>query len=239
MTKKTLIATLMAIGLTEEESKLYIFLTEHGANNVSEIARFLSLSRVTSYNLIRNLIKKQCITQTKQHKRLLYQAHDPEILLARFEQLFKEGTRELSLLSATNRRKFFVPEIKIYAGEDELPKIYDDVGVTLPQGGTYFRYTSRVKDSVRSPLYSRLRVEKELERLVITSEQKASGKKKDANRFIKTVPKDFSFDDDVTVLIYGSKVAHIDFNSNMGIVIESKTLATFQQKLFKLLWKKL
>lgn len=239
MTKKTLIATLMAIGLTEEESRLYIFLTEHGASNVSLLARRISLSRVTTYNLIKSLIEKECVTQTKQRKRLLYQAYDPEILLARFEQIFKDGSRELSLLSVTNRQKFFVPEIKIYAGEDEITKIYDDVGVTLPQGGTYFRYTSRIKDTKRSLLYSKLRKEKEIERLVITSENKASGKQKDSNRFIKTVPKDFSFDDDVTVLIYGSKIAHIDFNSNIGVVIESKTLATFQKKLFKLLWKKL
>lgn len=239
MTKKTLITTLMAIGLTEQEAKLYIVLIESGASNVSSLSRSLLLSRITVYSLLESLIKKECITQTKLYKRLLYQAHDPEKLLARFEEIFKEGSRALSLLAAENRSTFFVPEIKIFAGEDELSKIYDDVGTTLPKGGTYFRYTSRIKDSTRSLLYSRLRVEKELERLVITSEKKASLKQKDANRFIKTVPKDFSFDDDVTVLIYGTKVAHIDFNSNMGIVIESATLANFQQKLFKLLWKKL
>lgn len=239
MTKKIIITTLMAIGLTEDESRLYLFLTEHGADNVSSIARAVALSRITTYSLISSLLEKECISRTKHHKRLLYQAHDPEVLLARFEQIFKDGARELSLLSMVSRQSFFVPEIKIYTGEDEIKKIYDDVGVTLPQGGTYFRYTSRIKDTERSLLYSKLRKEKEIERLVITSEHKASSKQKDQNRFIKTVPKDFAFDDDVTVLVYGSKIAHIDFNSNTGVVIESQALAMFQQKLFKLLWKKI
>lgn len=239
MTNKSLISALTAIGLTEDESRLYVFLTQHGASNISFLAKSLALSRITVYALIKSLVKKECITQTKHHKRLLYQANDPELLLARFEKIFKEGSRELSLLSVANRTAFFIPEIKIYTGENEIPKIYDDVGTVLPKGGTYYRYTSRLKESLRSPLYSRLRVEKEIERLVITSEKKASGKPKDANRFIKTVPKDFLFDDDVTVLVYGSKVAYIDFNSDTGIVIESPPLARFQEKLFKLLWKKL
>ena len=75
--------------------------------------------------------------------------------------------------------------------------------------------------------------------MVITNQSKSDKKGKDSDRFIKTVPKDFAFDDNVTVLIYGEKIAYMDFNSDTGITIESPQLARFQEKIFKLLWKRL
>ena len=239
MTNISILPTLLALGLTNEEANMYIFLVERGPSNVSLLARNTSMTRVTAYIHIENLLSKKFIQKTKQAKRILYQAYDPKTLLPRLEQLCNDGVRNLSLFAHEKDTSFFIPEIKVYSGQKEILEIYDDIGLSLPKGGTYFRYTSRITDQGRSPLYSKLRVEKELERLVITNERKSSAKGKDPNRFIKTVPKDFSFDDNVTVLIYGNKTAHIDFNSNTGIIIESKHLARFQEKLFKLLWKRL
>ena len=239
MTNFHLIHTLQALGMTKEEAAMYIIIADYGAINVSSLSRKMSITRVTAYSLLKNLIEKKCVMKAKLHKRFLYQAEDPKNLLARFEMMYKEGSQALSLLSLSQSKSLFVPEITMYSGTDEIAKIYDDLGTILPKGGTYFRYTSRTEDQKRSLLYSRLRKEKEIERLVITNEKKSSTKEKDSNRFIKTVPKDFSFDDNVTVLIYGTKVAHIDFNSNTGIVIESPHLAHFQEKIFKLLWKRL
>jgi hypothetical protein len=125
------------------------------------------------------------------------------------------------------------------ARRKELFDVYVDIAKDSPKGGTFFRYTSRTDDFGFAPLYTGLREEKELERLVITSEHKAEKTKKDSNRFIKTVPKDFSFDDNVTLIIHGNKVTHIDYSSLTGITIESPQLARFQEKIFKLLWKKL
>ena len=239
MANNYLIPTLNALGLSKEEALTYISLIESGASNVSSLSRKLSLSRVTTYSLINNLINKDCIAKTKYNKRILYQAHDPELLLSRFEKIYKEGSQALSALSVAQHKSLFIPDIQVYSGGKEITKIFDDVGMTIPRGGTYFRYTSRTKDQERSPLYSRLRIEKEIERLVITNEKKSLSKEKDSNRFIKTVPKDFAFDDNVTVLIYANKIAHIDFNSDVAIVIDSPQLARFQEKIFKLLWKKL
>lgn len=233
------ITSLVALGLQTGEAHVYLFLVEHGACDVSTVAKNLSITRVTAYNHIEGLLKKECIIKTRPHKRYLYEAHDPERLLSQFEAAYKDGIQSLTLLSQSYRKKLFVPEITLHAGIDQLRSIYDDVAQSLPRGGTFFRYTSRSKDVGYSPIYARLRKEKELERLVITSVAKSEKKSADADRFLKTVPKDFAFDDNVTVLIYGTKVAYMDFNSDSGITIESPHLARFQEKIFKLLWKKL
>lgn len=238
-TKESTNAALRTLGFTEEEIRIYLCLAENGLSTVTAISRKTKMSRPTCYSLLASLMKKGGVKKSKKGKSVVYQASDPDFLLSLFESAHAEGVRSLSSLALTYKNQNFIPEMTFYSGAENISKIYDDIAHTLPKGGTYFRYTSRNDETRRSPVYSRLRAEKEIERLVITSEKKKSTKSHDPNRFIKTVPRDFSFDDNVTAIIYGTKIAHIDFNSHSAIVIESPQLARFQEKLFKLLWRKL
>jgi hypothetical protein len=54
------------------------------------------------------------------------------------------------------------------------------------------------------------------------------------------MPEDFgNFDYNITQIIYGDRVAFIDYNSETALVIESKVIADFQEHIFKMLYKKL
>lgn len=239
MTNYSMVHVLSSLSCSEGETRIYLFLAENGISNLSAIAKNLHLSRTTTYLHIEKLLKRKFILKTKLKRRNLYEVSDPSFLLSEFERIYKEGTQALSTLSRSIRETTYVPTTKIFTGEKEINTIFDDIVTTLPKGGTYFRYTSRNSELERAPLYQVLRKEKEIERLVITSVHKAGTKNKDANRFIKTVPKDFAFDDNVTTIIYANKIAYIDYSAMIGVVIESPQLAHFQEKIFKLLWKKL
>lgn len=239
MTNYSMIHVLSSLSCSKGESSVYLFLAENGISNLSAIARNLHLSRTTTYSHIEKLLKRKFIIKTKLKKRNLYEVSDPSFILSEFELVYKEGAQALSTLSRSLKKTAYIPVTKIFTGEKEVTSIFDDIATTLPKGGTYFRYTSRNSELERAPLYQILRKEKEIERLVITSIHKAGSKNKDANRFIKTVPKDFAFDDNVTTMIYANKIAYIDYSTMIGVVIESPQLAHFQEKIFKLLWKKL
>jgi hypothetical protein len=59
-------------------------------------------------------------------------------------------------------------------------------------------------------------------------------------RSFKAVPKDFDlFEDNISLLIYGDKTAYIDYGSRTSFIVESPKIARFQEKLFRLLYKKL
>ena len=76
--------------------------------------------------------------------------------------------------------------------------------------------------------------------MVITGEDKEKTKKPDFNRDTKVVPKSYDlFNDDIQFIIYGDKVAVLDFNSDTALTIENPKLARFQEKIFKLLFRKL
>jgi alpha-L-arabinofuranosidase len=88
--------------------------------------------------------------------------------------------------------------------------------------------------------YREKRDKKQLERYVIMSETQKKSKKPRLERDIVTIPPEYDeFVDDVQMIIYGNKVAFIDFNSESSIIIENKFIADFQLKLFKLLFKTL
>jgi hypothetical protein len=75
---------------------------------------------------------------------------------------------------------------------------------------------------------------------VISSNKAALLKQKRLERDIVIIPKEYDeFDQDVTMTIYGDKVAYIDFTNESSIIIESPMIAEFQKKLFILLHKKL
>ena len=59
-------------------------------------------------------------------------------------------------------------------------------------------------------------------------------------REVKAVPPDFDlFEYNVSQIIYGNKVAVIDYNTETAVVIENPTIAKFQEKIFQLLFRKL
>jgi predicted transcriptional regulator len=238
-TLTTLFPVLYGLGFSHDESLVFLCLVEHGAASVAFTARKTKLSRTTVYKSLEALINKKRIRKTSPKRRTLYEAVDPGTFITELEEMSRQGIQELYQLSAKHKGSLFIPVVSMHEGQAEIHSIYEDIITTLPRGGTYFRYTSRRDEHGVTPLYQVHKNTKEIERLVITSLKKADLKEQDANRFIKTVPKDFAFDDNVTLLIYGQKIAYIDYNSMTGTVIESPQLARFQEKIFKLLWRKL
>ena len=76
--------------------------------------------------------------------------------------------------------------------------------------------------------------------MVISSSKAAIPKQKRLERDILIIPKEYDeFNQDVTMTIYGDKVAFIDFGQENSIIIENPMIAEFQKKLFRLLYKKL
>ena len=75
---------------------------------------------------------------------------------------------------------------------------------------------------------------------MITNLPNKMGKRPRLEREIKVVPPDFDlFEYNVSQVIYGNKVAVIDYNTETAVVIENPTVARFQGKIFELLFRKL
>lgn len=113
---------------------------------------------------------------------------------------------------------------------------------SLPKGSVFYRISAEndveKSNSYLPKDYREKRDKKQLERMVISSSKAAFPKQKRLERDILIIPKLYdAFDQDVTMTIYGDKVAYIDFSNESSIVIENPMIADFQKKLFILLQK--
>ena len=77
-----------------------------------------------------------------------------------------------------------------------------------------------------------------MERIVITGIHQAKKLMNDPNREVLMIPESFDgFTDNISKIIYADKVAIIDYDSQIGWVIENERFARYEEKIFRLLAK--
>ena len=238
---------LQKLGLSARESIIYLVLLEHGRGSVSELSRRTGLYRTMVYDALGGLLREGLVTISPKGKYKVYEAESPKKLEGRFLELSNQFDEEIAQLSALRIAPRAVrPIVKYIEGQKGITGIHDDIVTTLKRGDVYYRYSSSkiTKNEWRtnylSKKYRILRDQKKLERRVITNLPNKLQKRPRLEREVKAVPPDFDlFEYNVSQVIYGNKVAVIDYNTETAVVIENATIAKFQEKIFQLLFRKL
>ena len=237
---------LQKIGLNKDESAIYLALLELGPSHISTISDKTKIHRPLIYKAIPLLLEKKLITQTQKEKTVLYVAEPPNRLESIFEDLKIDLFEILPALEdtyVTNTKKGI--KVRFLEGQSGTMRVFDDVVRSLKRDDIFYRITSNKdgnekRDKYVPRSYRRIRDAKKLQRMVITNEQTAEHKEDKLDRFIKVMPGDFgAFDYNVTQIIYGDRVAFIDYNSETALIIENKAIADFQTSIFKNFYKKL
>ncbi|MFA5987213.1 MAG: helix-turn-helix domain-containing protein [Candidatus Paceibacterota bacterium] len=230
-----------SIGLTKDETSIYLTLLERGPKTVAEIANLAMLDRSTVYRLVPVLLEKSLVSVVPKGKRTSYAAEPPEKLQFLLGRLDKEFETILPRLKEKYPDKTVRPLVKFLEGRRGIIAVYDDIVTSLKRGDTFYRYSSAKTSKKRgwyvSPSYESVRDSKRLERYVITNTKTKGRKVPRLERYIKNVPEKFDlFEFDITLLIYGPKIAFVDYNSETAVIIENPVIASFQKKLFQLLF---
>ncbi len=239
---------LQKLGLSPHESAVYLELLQSGKMGVSEIARKTGLYRTMVYQALAGLARESLVLTSLKGKYKTYQAEPPERLQKKFLELSNSFDEEIKALQVLRSSPEAVrPIIKYFEGQKGIVRIHDDIVETLKKGDTYYRYSSSnahrnmdMRKNYLSKKYRLMRDQKQLERKVITNIPNKESKHPRLEREIKVVPPDFDlFEYSVSEIIYGNKVAVIDYNTETAVVIENATIAKFQEKIFQLLFRKL
>lgn len=235
---------LTALGVEEDAIELYTLLFGKGALPITEIARATAMHRPRVYALLGELCGRGLVDVHMRGKRHTYAAASPEKIKDMIAQLYDETERALPDLEREYKRGGDKAAIVTYEGASGVTAVFRDLVESAARGETFYRYTSE-KDLDRTNKYlprdyRKIRDAKKLERFVITAPRIGKGKKARMERAMKFIPPGFDlFDQDVIELLYADKVAFIDLNTETSFVIESKPLADFHKKLFRLLYQKL
>ncbi len=234
---------LKQLGLTDNETLTYTSLLKSGALSATEIEKTSKLHRPLVYHALDMLIEKGLVRVSPKGKRKLYVPESPEKL----EQI----NTDLQDAFITNMEDLYQlyekglankPSVTYGEGRKAIEDSYMDLAQSLDKDELYYRYASVDKftrDRFLPKGYRALRNKKGLERLIITSAG-ASKETKSLGASIKTVPVAYDlFEYNIGQVIYGDKVAIIDYDSQGVITVSHPKFAEFQKKVFKLLFSKL
>tara|TARA_B100000745_G_scaffold296983_2_gene243193 strand:- start:1724 stop:2467 length:744 start_codon:yes stop_codon:yes gene_type:complete len=229
-------------GLTDTESGIYMDLIEYGTQTISEISRTSKLHRPAIYRALPHLKEKGLISERRVGKLIHYAAEPPERLRDRIHSLHEELDTVIPKLIQLQDNK--TPIVRRLDGKAGVHAVYEDILLTLKKGETYYRYSAEGVDELKSvgfpKGYEEERGKLQLERLVITNPTYSTSREPSLDESLMVVPDEYlPFDYGVSQIVYGSKIAFIDYTQPIATIIENPVLAQMQKDIFMMLFRQL
>lgn len=230
------------IGLTPKESRVYLATLELGPSPASDIALRAKLNRISTYDILKKLIKRGFISTYNRKSVKYFIATEPDAIRHEVRQKYldlKEALPELRRLHGTT----YIPRIRYYEGREGIKKVYAD---TLTAKTEILNYAD--SKSIREfwPNYDEEYVGERVKKRIYLrgiapldeyGEKVASENEKKYReiRLVKAGP--YSFANEIN--IYDDKVSIVSFGKNevVGMVIESPEIANTQRAIFMMAWE--
>jgi len=242
------IAELQALGLQQEEAKVYYALLQLGGSYVSAIARKAGVHRVVCYKILDELVTKGLVSSFLKNGIRHFAIESPLILVRKEQEKLERAQKLLpELLSITNALAY-KPKIQYYEGLEGMKNIFEE---TLTASGELLGYTNledipkvMPEDFLRD--YAKRKIAKGLKTRMLSPHtpqalrylEKYYPRGFDPNlvEILFVNPREFHFEYEIT--IYGEKVAILSLNpeERMGLIIESPIYARTQRAVFQLAW---
>lgn len=238
---------LITLGLSEEESKVYLAILELGGGYVSTIARRAKVHRVTCYNTLGNLLKKNLISFTSRKNIRFYAPEPPQILLNQIEEKYLTTQKVLPELISLQRSSAFTPKIRYYEEKANIVSVFEDMALTKTE---ILGYTNLVPLRELFPdvlvKFGKTLVQKKIKGRFLSpfDEQNESCAKeffhdavhKGLLEILCVNPKQFPFKNGV--FFYDNKMVIISYAKHelLGVIIESAVNTQTQKAMFDLAW---
>jgi len=242
---KKYIHILSQLWLSDHASKIYLGLIEQWGSSLSQLTESTGLQRIQIYRNLPVLIDRGFVFVIQKWKRKIYSPASPDILRMEYESLQQNTFHILDELWEKYKNSENSTNIVFWKGKKAIKNTYYDLLSTLWKGWMFLRITSElnskdVQTHFQPKNYLQKRDDLWIERSIILSEKAYAQKKRKLEREEKVVnSKDILLDDNIMFTIYGDKLSLVDFNKETAIIIESPEMVRFQEKVFKLLFKKL
>jgi len=226
--------TLIELGLTKNESEVYLALLELGPSLAGQISRKTGIHRRNIYDITERLIKKGLIGYIAKNNRKLFEAANPERLkeiLSTKQQRLQEALPGLNLLYKKTKEK---QETNFYKGIEGLKTVFQDqlseknkeiliLGASSSASEVlpfYFKWYD--KDRIKNKIKVRIIASDKLKKIPLSE--------------IRYLPAKYA--NPLAINIYRNKVAIILWGkSPIAIVIKQQEIADSYKKYFGLMWK--
>lgn len=238
------IGILEAIWVHEHGAKIYLWLLERGEKSIAELTKITSLYRVEIYRQLPFLLETWLVIEVLKWKRKNYIAANPHKIKDMYSQQQSDVTRHVDALVEQYAYQDKKPKVIYQEWKKALMYVFSDIVNSLDTGDVFYRVSSERDvskcDQYLPKDYREIRDKKQLERYVIMSESWAQEKSPRLERELATIPPELDeFEDNISLTIYGNKIAYIDFSSESSIIIEHSALVDFHKKMFRIMFMSL
>ena len=238
------IGILGAIWVHEHGAKIYLALLERGEKSIAELTKITSLFRVEIYRQLPFLIESGLVIEVVKWKRKNYIAASPYKIEEMYSQQQKDIKTHVDDLVKNFAHQDKKPKVIYQEGKKALMYVFSDIIHSLEAWEVFYRVSSErdveIANQYLPDNYRQERDKKQLERYVIMSEKWAAQKKPRLERELVTIPQELDdFEDNISLTIYGDKIAYIDFTNQTSIIIEHPALVDFHKKMFRIMYMSL
>lgn len=231
--------SLQEIGLSKNESKIYLMLLNSGPSPVGMISSETGIHRRNIYDSIERLKEKGFVSWVLKNNRKYFEAVDPKRILDIFEER-KERIKEM--IPRLRKREKPVQDIRVYTGSEGRKIIFKDKLSYKEEQLVLGAHAPSERNLKNIEIFHKKRIVKKIPLKMLFPSSEASAAAYFARlKYVKAriLPKLLS-KSPIAINIYGNKVVFLmgsEEKSEMSIVIEDKSLAEDFKNYFYALWK--
>jgi len=232
------------IGLTRNETSVYLALLELGTTTTGPLAKKSGLHTSRVYESLGKLIQKGLASFVLKANRKYFSAAEPDALLDMLEQEKKEIQEILPRLKVLRKQKPAEAKSAVYEGYKGVRYIYDSIVRALNKGDEILVFGAVGADEsfmakTYFKEYTKRRIAKGIKmRIIFNSDARETGKyySELENTEVKYLPKGMKTP--AAVDIFGNNVGILVLKPRpIVFLITSKEVADSYREFFKMLWQ--
>lgn len=234
---------LTKFGFSINESKIYLAALEMGIGSAQDIGKKASVKRTTAYSVLDELIKKGVIVKTKEKGKDRFLAINPRELASRFADYQKKLQEAVPELLAIYNQKQVKPKVQFFEGLEGIKQIYADTLKEKPKEILEWNTQSIMKmfpGFPREYIKERRKLGIKAKRVGPDNPDYRGHKSRDEQELSETKlldEKDYNIP--IEINIYGNKVAFMSYGDQIGLIIESESIAKSMRTIYELFWKEI
>lgn len=230
--------TLQQIGLSKNETKIYLALLELGPCLMGELSGKTKIHRRNIYDSIEMLKDKGFVSSTLLNNRNVFEAVDPKRILEILDERRIDIESILPQLTKKNKKQSL---IKVYSGTNGRKIIFEDKLNCKEEQYVLSAHKPSKKSSTYIENYHMRRIKNKIPlKMLFINSDKDFAKKFSEYKYIQVrlLPK--LFNSPIAINIYGNKVAFLLGSGSMepmSILIEDQDFSKDFKVHFEMLWK--
>ena len=236
---QNLISELEYLGLTTNEAKIYLSLSNIGPSSAGRIAKECQIERTSTYNSLQRLIKSGLISQIFENNKKLFSAVEPSKIASSFKE--KEQRALLLASKITKIKKNNEEEGKItrFTGNSGVKNVLNDILTTCKKEDEYLVIGLNGEMSQRLDNFTKIYVaRKDEKKLRARALVKKTNKGHKMSKFTKVRYLPDNISSHSSISIYQDKVSIITWSANPeSIIIENKKTADSFRSYFEYMWE--